>query len=266
MKIIIHSIEELLQLSALVRGGSATTKVGEVSHTIKVDAAEAAASLRAAVQTMAAESAGIPADVAQSSLAGTSALAGDEHLTASWPADHQVIADLDGAPYNTDWHSSPAKINADGRWKARRGRDADAYSAWLLEQAVEVAETAIAADIEPVATETHALPQPDGDIVTDSRDAGADYAEAAAPAQPVTAVDLQALVAASQEAAQDAADGLPTLLSTCRDFTSKHGTAEFNALKAAVAPRGDTGGSLQDFTPAERRLMQACIANYPKPA
>lgn len=183
--------------------------------------------------------------------------------------------DTDGAKYSTDWHSDPKKLTAKNVWRAKRGRDESAYKAWLLEQAVEVAE---AAD-EPVATETHALPQaelcedegcvhngvPHRCITPkDPQEAGSE--PTAEPVQPASTVDLQALVAASQEAAMDAKDGLQDLLAGCRDFTSAHGTTEFNALKAAVAPRGDTGASLQEFTPAERRLMLACIANYPKPA
>lgn len=277
MKITFHSIDELLQLFELIRPPQTTC----VTNNINVKSSANAAHF-AKVAAMAADLAdralpepnGLPADID-----APQAEWGDEHLTPSFPPDHQVIPefperDADGATYSTDWHSAPKKLNADGRWKARRGRDATAYTLWLREVALDSAQTALnevaaeaglGTDEEPVATETHALPQADGDeAAAEPQEAGSE--PTAAPAQPASTVDLQALVASSQEAAMDAKDGLQDLLAGCRDFTSAHGTAEFNALKAAVAPRGDTGASLQEFTPAERRLMLACIANYPKPA
>lgn len=183
--------------------------------------------------------------------------------------------DADGVVHSTDWHSDPPKINADGRWKARRGRDNDAYKWWLQEQAV-TAETAVAADAEPVATETHALPQDE-----DSRNAGADYTgdggqpqddteavmveDAFKPAYTAPTIDLAALVEASQEAALDASDSHMDLIKACQAFISDHGHPAYNALKAAVAPLegAENGKAVPQFTPAERRLMRACIENYP---
>lgn len=173
--------------------------------------------------------------------------------------------DADGAQYDTRWHSEPKKLTDKGVFRARRGRDNDAYKAWLLEQAVEVAEAAITADeAEPVATETHALPQDDGNEV-DAEPQEPGSQPSAAPATPASAVDLETLIAASLEAAKDASDSHVDLLNACRDFTSKHGHPAFTALKAAVAPddAGGGGKAVQHFTPGERRLMQACIANYP---
>ena len=169
--------------------------------------------------------------------------------------------DADGALYDTRWHSEPKKLTDKGVFRARRGRDNDAYKAWLLEQAVEAAEAAIAADeAEPVATETHALPQDDGnEVPAEPQEPSSEPSGASA-----SAVDLEALIAASLEAAQDASDSHVDLLNACRDFTSKHGHQQFTALKAAVAPDDAGGGkAVQHFTPGERRLMQACVANYP---
>lgn len=276
MKIIIHSIEELLQLTELIRPPQITSvtnnidvKSSGVAGLVAADILRRAGKRDGVLCASASEPDGLPDDIDAPMAVVAQAEAEDAARTDAIAAEVEdqefPERDADGAKYSTDWHSDPKKLTAKNVWRAKRGRDEAAYKWYLQEQAVEAAEAAIAAGDEPVGTETHALPQPDGDEPTDSRDVGADYAEAAAPAQAASTVDLQALVAASQEAAEDAADGLPTLLSTCRDFTSKHGTAEFNALKAVVAPRGDTGASLQDFTPAERRLMQACIANYPQP-
>ena len=270
MKIIIHSIEELLQLTELIRPQETVVLQDPVKDREGLEILRKAMRLNDHNATLqgqyefeqacqrAAEPDGLPNDIAAPQAvvaqAATEIEAGPKDDVAEpWPE-----RDADGAMYSTDWHSDPKKLNADGRWRARRKRDEDAYAVWLA-QAAEIYP-----DAEPVATETHALPQPDGDE-TAAEPQEACSEPTAAPAQPASAVDLQALVAASQEAAKDAADGLPTLLVTCREFTSAHGTAEFNALKAAVAPRGDTGASLQEFTPVERRLMLACIANYPKP-
>lgn len=269
MKIIIHSMAELLELTALIRGGTSTTKVGEIEHTIKVDVSDFDAvklaqeindhcgTLRGEYEFEQACNRGLPTDI-PAPLAASDKLPLEPDAEGSDPT-----LDADGAPYSADWHSSPAKINADGRWKARRGRDNDAYSAWLLSLAVEVAEAAVAADAEPVATETHALPQDE-----DSRDVGADYAGEGGkpqdePESPT--VDLQALVAASFDQAASQSTDVRELLNAAQAFTTAHGHAKFNELKSAVAPIDGNpfGKALQLFTPEERQLMMACLANYP---
>lgn len=234
------------------------------------DALAGLAHLEARVSS-AVEPDGLPTDIAQP--------AGITTTNEPGPVatDELPERDADGARYDTRWHSEPKKLTDKGVFRARRGRDNDAYKAWLLEQAVEVAEAAIAADeAEPVATETHALPAhlEEMELVNDEmvplktqegesdpRD-GSAVAHGALPA--TTTVNLDALIAASLEAAQDASDSHVDLLNACRDFTSKHGHPAFTALKAAVAPDdAGSGKAVQYFTPGERRLMQACIANYP---
>lgn len=214
---------------------------------------------------------GLPTDIARPVGVATTNEPGP--VTAD---DELPERDADGAQYDTRWHSEPKKLTDKGVFRARRGRDNDAYKAWLLEQAVEVAEAAIAADeTDPVATETHALPQDElptvsagvdmltgREAVVTPQETGSE--PSAAPATPATTVDLEALIAASLGAAQDASDSHVDLLNVCRDFTSKHGHPAFTALKAAVAPEdAGAGKAVQHFTPGERRLMQACIANYP---
>lgn len=271
MKIIIHSLNELLQLAALVRGGTSTTRVGEIVNTIKVDAPDfdfdkLAAAVRgtmavsadvAQVVGLTADPDGLPTDIAQPDSGW------DDVATAIEEEGRQPTTDADGAPYNTDWHSDPAKINADGRWRARRKRDEDAYKAWLLEQVVEVAEATVAADAEPVATETHALPQDDAEMRTVEEQAQAAAFEPLPEA--VLTVDLAALVEASQEAALDASDSHMDLIKACQQYIEAHGHPAYNALKAAVAPLegSDNGKAIPQFTPGERRLMRACMANYP---
>ncbi|MFB0357341.1 hypothetical protein ABVD92_19935 [Xanthomonas euvesicatoria] len=205
---------------------------------------------------------GLPTDIDPP----TDPLPSDGHAST----DH----DADGVQHNTDWHSDPAKLNADGRWRARRKRDEVAYAEWLKDMRAEPSHV----DDEPTATETHALPMHSPDSEMDaalSEDAaklaapGADpdptLADLEEPQAPTSTINLEALVSDSLEAAQDASDSHIDLLNACRDFTSKHGHPVFTALKAAVAPDKATGQgkAVQQFTPEERRLMQACIANYP---
>lgn len=180
-----------------------------------------------------------------------------------------ATADLDGVAHHTDWHSTPAKINADGRWKARRGRDNDEYKAWVALWSMNGAEAAVAADAEPVATETHALPQdelPDDSGPIEQRsghpmDTGELPQEDAAPT-----VDLFALVEASRVLADGYSADFKETLETAKVFSAKYGHAKFNELKSAVAPIDGNpfGKALQLFGPEERQLMRACIDNYPK--
>lgn len=283
MKIIIHSLDELMQLTALIRGGTSTTKVGEIEHTIKVDvsdfdAVKLAQEINDHCGTLRGEYEFEQACNRNGEPVNNRGQTYDE-AAADAAAAHKALVtvqrDADGVVHNTDWHSDPPKINADGRWKARRGRDNDAYKWWLQEQAV-TAETAVAADAEPVATETHALPQDgpelhatdgealSGPAVVAENEGLNTFAEMAAVAEP--AVDLAALVEASQEAALDASDSHMDLIKACQAFISDHGHPAYNALKAAVAPLegAENGKAVPQFTPAERRLMRACIENYPK--
>lgn len=194
---------------------------------------------------------GLPADIAQPQGVATTNEPGPVDT------DERPERDGDGSPYNTDWHSDPAKINADGRWRARRKRDEDAYKVWLLE--VTTAAEADPTTAEPVATETHALPQDESDV----QEGGPGVTEPLPEAGPT--VDLAALVEASQEAALDASDSHMDLIKACQQYIEAHGHPAYNALKAAVAPLegSDNGKAIPQFTPGERRLMRACMANYP---
>lgn len=185
----------------------------------------------------------------------------DANLAQALGITEQPSQDADGAPHNTDWHSDPAKLTAKGVWRARRGRDEAAYKDWLMSLAVEVAEAAIVADdAEPVATETHALPQDEPESAGDTPEVQADT-ETAGEAAPT--VDHTALIEASQEAAENAPDGTIDLLNAGKEFIKEYGTAKFEALKSAVCPTEDgKGKSIPSMVPAERRLMRACMDNY----
>lgn len=227
------------------------------------------AGIRAALAAEEAQPQGLPADIEQPGSIGYPVSDRTyEEVQKDAEGAHEALVgperDADGALYDPRWHSEPMKLTDKGVFRARRGRDNDAYKAWLLEQATESAAQAIgnlAAAIDP---EDYAPPQDDGvaPVLTQQevRDAQDE------PPAPVSTVDLEALIAASLEAAQDASDSHVDLLNACRDFTSKYGHQAFTALKAAVAPDDaypGGGKAVQHFTPGERRLMQACIANYP---
>lgn len=282
MKIIIHSLDELLQLSELVTYGKMPREVrtsSNIERSAAYDMHVRCDEVVGRVPTSYDEPNGLPSDIEPP--VNNRGQTYDEVVAATAKLHEAIISetlDADRVAHNTDWHSEPAKINADGRWKARRGRDNDAYKAWLLQQAMAVAEAAWTDEAEPVATETHALPLHSTDAEMDAAlsedaaklaalgaDPGPTLAELEEPQAPASTVDLEALIAASLEAAQDASDSHVDLLNACRDFTSKHGHPAFTALKVTVAPEDAGGGgkAVQHFTPGERRLMQACIANYP---
>lgn len=282
MKIIIHSLQELLELTALVRGGSSTTKVGEIEHTVKVDASDFdpvklaqaitdhCETLQGQCEFEAACNRGqneLPhTPNAETLSAGVATLHLDGSVTTE--AGLPTHIDNDGAPYNADWHSDPAKLNADGTWRARRKRDETTYKDWLLSLAVGVAEAAIAADdAEPVATETHALPQDHSDApelnAALAKDATKLEAMGADPGVTLQELDHTALIEASQEAAKDAPDGTIDLLNAGKEFIKEYGTVKFEALKAAVSPLEDGKGKpIPSLTPGERRLLRACMDNY----
>lgn len=152
--------------------------------------------------------------------------------------------DSNGLPHDERIHSVPAKANADGSWRARRGVDK------ALVAEVEAVLRAAMTEVEPVATETHALP-----VDTEAE-----------PTQEVpfpSKVDLIALIEGSKEAAGDLPGGMVELLAAGREFISKHGTDALAELKQAVAPTEDgKGKSMQELSPAQRCLLTACLANY----
>jgi len=268
MKIVLNSVEDLRELVGVMDPEFLRTwqpALDNQAVMLEPDAAGLAALCEAAnsrrgypLGANVAQAAGLtdepdslPTDIAQPVRAASDNPQDDEKVCT-------VQADADGVEHNSDWHSDPAKINGDGRWRARRKRDEDAYKVWLLE--VTAAAEADPTDAEPVATETHALPQDDAD---DVQEGGPGATEPLPEAGPT--VDLAALVEASQEAALDASDSHMDLIKACQQYIEAHGHPAYNALKAAVAPMegSDNGKAIPQFTPGERRLMRACMANYP---
>jgi hypothetical protein len=138
MKIIIHSMAELLELAELVTFGKEPREVQFNSRaepmlitgsmTMSNEAAVAAGLLQA-------EPDGLPPDI-PAPLAASMDAAVAETSAALRQADEPGNDDLpgidaDGAPHNTDWHSDPAKLTAKGLWRARRGLDEGAYKAFV---------------------------------------------------------------------------------------------------------------------------------------
>lgn len=185
----------------------------------------------------------------------TDAIAGRAEPTEVPPVD------ATGRPWDERIDSSNKALTDKGVWRARRNVAPELREQVLGDWEAHVAEKANAAEVadsgeEPVATETHALPKDEPQT--------ADQADPNTEAAPVDA-KLVELVAASKEAAQDASDSHADLLKACQAFIGAYGHPAFNALKNATAPvEGSTHGKmLPNFTPGERRLLQACMANYP---
>lgn len=260
MKIVLNSVEDLQELIGVLDAEFLRTWQPGLGAVVvnNMTVTTAGATVAAAVQDNA------PAAHAAEAVRGTMTVSAEEARAAGLadepdpesrpdPADAGLPpTDADGVEHNVAWHSEPAKINADGRWKARRGRDAEAYAKWI-------APLQSAGDAEPVATETHALPQ------DDVQEAGPGVTEPLPASEPETAptVDYTALIEASQEAAENAPDGTIDLLNAGKEFIKEYGTAKFEALKGAVCPTEDgKGKSIPSMVPAERRLMRACMDNY----
>lgn len=166
------------------------------------------------------------------------------------------MVDSTGLPHDTRIHSDPPKTNKDGTWRARRGVDEELVQTVTAELRAKQAEHAstLPADVG-VATETHALP-----VTADGDQDAANTVAAVAPS--TTLVDL---VVGCAELAGDTSDSLQELLGVAKDFIGEHGTAAFNAVKAAVAPIGEDGTTakaIPALTPGERRLLRACLDNY----
>lgn len=271
MKIILHSLDELLQLAALVRGGTSTTKVGEVTHTVRVDASdfdpaklaqevnEHCATLQGQYEFEAACNRGQNELPHASNVETLDAEVVTLHLDGSVTTEAGTSPyDSEGLPWDETIHSGAKTTKGDGTWKRLRGVSDEVYEARRTELLAErdTARAAVADDAEPVATETHALPQdePGAAPVADSENQ-----------ESVLGPDLDALLEASQEAALDASDSQIDFLAAGRDFISTYSTAALNALKARVAPlEGNPAGKpMHTCTPGERRLMRACMDNYP---
>lgn len=160
--------------------------------------------------------------------------------------------------------SSSKEVTGKGLWRARRNVPDDVRAAVLAELSAQP-DQASSEDAEPLVTETHALPVEEPEAAVGADTEVEDYPEASQPQVfvPIDSVDYAALIAASQEAALDASDSHAWLVEVCKGFISAYGHAAFAELRKHVAPKDDASGkSIQEFTPSERRLLQACIANY----
>lgn len=272
MKIIIHSLDELLELTALIRGGSSTTKVGEIEHTIKVDTSDFdpaklaleindhCATLQGQYEFEAASNRGQNELPHAPNVETLGEDAGTLHLDGSVTVDYEEgELDIDGLPWDARINSGAKTQTGKGVWKRLRGVTDEVYETVRAElisarRAHELSDAPD--DAEPVATETHALPQDESelreaDMTTQSE------------VEVAPTVDHAALIEASQEAAKDAPDGTIDLLNAGKVFISEYGTAKFEALKAAVSPLEDGKGKpIPSLTPGERRLLRACMDNY----
>lgn len=172
--------------------------------------------------------------------------------------------DASGRRWDERIDSSSKEVTGKGLWRARRNVPDDVRAAVLAELSAQP-DQASSEDAEPLVTETHALPVEEPEAAVGADTEVEDYPEASQPQVfvPIDSVDYAALIAASQEAALDASDSHAWLVEVCKGFISAYGHAAFAELRKHVAPKDDASGkSIQQFTPSERRLLQACIANY----
>lgn len=238
MKIIIHSMSELYELAAAIYGAKSPERVVGLSTALAAPfAAEPAVSAREEA----------PQDEPETTAAPTVAERTDD------PPEF----DSAGLPWDERIHAPSKATNKDGTWRARRGLEQALVSAVEAELRANLAQHQMAD--EPVATETHALPQDEAEEASAQDET---VAEESAPRY--TSEGLAEHVSVCQEHAAGQSDSHVALLESCKRFIEAYGHAAFNDLKAAVAPveGSPSGKSLQQFDPNERRLMQACMAGY----
>ncbi|AVO23679.1 hypothetical protein [Xanthomonas phage XPP1] len=316
MKIIIDSITELLELTALIqRGGTApvvhatTTQLPDVSGGV---------------------------DLYPDTIANEAPVSGPDYSGYAYYFDPETDADelpaqlpdvSGGVDLYPDTIANEAPVSgpdySDYAYYFDPETDADELPAQLPDivppEAPVVAprkrgrrkSTPVENDASPIIVETHSLPTDedttDGDnsqttqtdaadavsdgATSDTADTGGDATEptggddapsaeqpsadqgtaatarasAEAPVASVGTLDLIAYVESQREAALYTSDSHIDVITTGRDFISKHGHDAYNALKEIVAPLEGVqhGKALPQFTPAERRLFRACMKNYP---
>lgn len=253
MKIIIHSMSELYELAAAIYGAKAPERVVGLPTALAAPfVAEPAVFVREEAPHEP-ESAAVPAVTERT--------------------DDPPEFDSAGLPWDERIHAPSKATNKDGTWRARRGIDPAIVIAVEAELRAKLAGHQMADEPsdEPVATETHALPQAQAEAdeqkaATDSsnRDASMTGAAAQDATPRYTSEELAEHVLVCQEHAAGQSDSHVELLTNCKGFIELYGHAAFNELKAAVAPveGSPSGKSLQQFDPSERRLMQACMASY----
>ena len=239
MKIIIHSIDELKELAHIVAFGLAP-RADEPR--IAEDSSPYVAELLAKAATDEPRIEGRP-----SALAAPYGKADEpqaDEPQADEPQAEMVDVDSRNLPHDERIHASTKAKNADGTWRARRG---------VSPELVAQVERELLSEL---------IPRTAGERAEQRE---ADEAAAADATDAVLSgdVDYPAIIKRAEARALDLAGDHRALMAAAQGFIAEYGHEAFNALRAAAVPdENGVGKAVQLLSPGERRLLEACIAEF----
>lgn len=265
MKLTIHSIDELKELVHLLTYGLAPRTDGP---RIADDSSPYVAALVAAATTAGERIDGRPpalaepyatdepkadepkADAARSYVAALVAQTED----ADEPKAEMVDVDSRNMPHDERIHAGTKAKNADGTWRARRG---------VSPELVEQVERELMGELIPHTTSERAE-QREADETT-AEDAAEAVALQIQDLDTDRPVDYPAIIKRAEVVALDLSGDHRALMAAAQGFIGEYGHDAFNALRAAAVPdENGVGKAVQLLSPGERRLLEACIAEYAK--
>ena len=261
MKITIHSIDELKELVHIVAFGLAHRD----AHPIAKDSSPYVAELLAKATANEPRIEGRPpslgapygeraepqADEPRTDEPRTDEPQADEPQ-ADEPQAEMVDVDSRNLPHDERIHASTKAKNADGTWRARRG---------VNPELVAQVERELLSELIP-RTVGERAEQREADEA-----AAVDAAEAAvlqiSDRDTERPVDYRAIIKRAEARALDLAGDHRALMAAAQGFIAEYGHEAFNALRAAAVPdENGVGKAVQLLSPGERRLLEACIAEY----
>lgn len=170
------------------------------------------------------------------------------------PKAEMVDVDSRNIPWDERIHAGTQAKNADGTWRARRG---------VSPELVEQVERELMGELTPRTAGERA----------EQREADDTAAESAAEAVALQIQDLDtdrpvdypAIIKRAEVVALDLSGDHRALMVAAQGFIGEYGHDAFNALRAAAVPdENGVGKAVQLLSPGERRLLEACIAEYAK--
>lgn len=254
MKIIIHSIDELKELAHIVAFGLAPS--ADV-RPIAEDSSPYVAELLAKATTDEPRIEGRPSALAAPYGEADKPQAGEPQAgepqadepqsdkpQSDKPQAELVDVDSRNMPHDERIHASTKAKNADGTWRARRG---------VSPELVAQVERELLSELIP-RTAGERAEQREADEA-----AAVDATEAALSED----VDYPAIIKRAEARALDLAGDHRALMAAAQGFIAEYGHEAFNALRAAAVPdENGVGKAVQLLSPGERRLLEACIAEF----
>ena len=262
MKIIIHSIDELKELAHIVAFGLAQRDAHPIAKDSSPYVADLLAKATADEPRIEARPPSLVAPYGETDepqtdepqtdepqtdepKVGVVAETGDVDMEVLEVVDVEVVdVDSRNLPHDERIHASTKAKNADGTWRARRG---------VSPELVAQVERELLSELIP-RTAGERAEQREADEA-----AAVDATEAALSED----VDYPAIIKRAEARALDLAGDHRALMAAAQGFIAEYGHEAFNALRAAAVPdENGVGKAVQLLSPGERRLLEACIAEY----